>query len=232
VVTTREGGHSRAPYDTRNLGAQVGDDAETVAVNRAELAAALGIAPGRVVWMSQVHGREVAVVDGPATQPIEGVDALVTRQPGLALAVLVADCVPVLLVDTRAGVVGAAHAGRTGTAAGVATATVAAMTRLGARPQQLDVLLGPAICGACYEVPPQLQAEVEAEVPGSATATRAGTTGLDLRAGLARQLAAVGVRTVVSDPRCTAEDPTLFSFRRDGVTGRFAGLAWLDATAR
>jgi copper oxidase (laccase) domain-containing protein len=102
------------------------------------------------------------------------------------------------------------------------------MRRLGARPAGTEALLGPAICGSCYEVPAGLQAEVERQLPGSACRTRAGTPGLDLRAGLAGQLAALGVARVVVDPRCTAEDPELYSYRRDGVTGRQAGVIWLE----
>ncbi|MDP9239821.1 MAG: polyphenol oxidase family protein, partial [Actinomycetota bacterium] len=90
-----------------------------------------------------------------------------------------------------------------------------------------DVLLGPAVCGRCYEVPAALRDEVDAALPGSATTTSKGTPGLDLRAGLLRQLEAAGVGAVVVDPACTAEDDRFFSHRRDGVTGRFAGLVWL-----
>src|SRR5690606_40659126 len=97
-----------------------------------------------------------------------------------------ADCVPVLLADPAAGVVGAAHAGRVGAAAGVVPATVEAMEALGARRDALEVVLGPAICGGCYEVPERMRAEVDARLPGSAVRTRRGTPGLDLRAGLYR----------------------------------------------
>jgi copper oxidase (laccase) domain-containing protein len=106
--------------------------------------------------------------------------------------------------------------------------TLQAMCAQGARPADIDALLGPAICGSCYEVPPDMQADVERRLPGSAARTTAGTTGLDLRAGIARQLAAAGVPEVVHDPRCTAEDPDLYSHRRDGVTGRQAAVAWID----
>jgi polyphenol oxidase len=142
--------------------------------------------------------------------------------------VLVADCVPVLLADPVAGVVGAVHAGRAGASAGILPAAVAAMRRLGARPARLEVLLGPAACGQCYEVPARMQAEVATQLPGSACRTRQGTTGLDLRAGLRCQLADAGVAGIGVDPRCTVEEPTLFSYRRDGTTGRIAALIWLE----
>jgi hypothetical protein len=134
----------------------------------------------------------------------------------------------VLLADPRAGVVGVAHAGRAGAAGGILDTTLAAMARLGAAPDACEVLLGPAICGACYEVPGALRDEVEAALPGSASRTRRGTPGLDLRAGLRRRLAALGVARVGVDPRCTAEDPELYSYRRDRTTGRLAGVTWLD----
>lgn len=227
IVTSRSGGVSTGAYAAFNLAAHVGDDPAAVAANRRRLARATGVGPDRQVWMRQVHGADAAVVDGPRAEPVADTDALVTAAAGLTLVVLVADCVPVLLADPAAGVVAAVHAGRSGAAGGVLPRAVAAMGELGASPTGMDALLGPAVCGACYEVPEPMRAEVEALLPGSATTTRQGTPGLDLRAGLARQLAAVGVARIVSDPRCTAEDPELFSHRRDGVTGRQAGVVWI-----
>lgn len=228
VVTTREGGRSRPPYDAFNLGDHVGDDPDAVAANRARLATELGVAPDRFVWMEQVHGRTVGVVDKPVTEPVEATDALVTATPGLALAVLVADCVPVLLGDPAAGVVGAVHAGRVGARVGVLPAAVKAMIELGAEPSRMEALLGPAICGECYEVPPEMAADVATHLPGSAAKTRSGTAGIDLRAGLWEQLAELGVGKVGVDPRCTVEDDTLFSYRRQGTTGRIAAVTWTE----
>jgi YfiH family protein len=229
VVTTRAGGRSTGPYARFNLSAGVGDDPAAVAANRRRLAAALGVRA--VVFLGQVHGTEVAVVDavpGPDEPDRPGTDAAVTALPGVALAVLSADCVPVLLADPRAGVVGVAHAGRVGAAAGVLDRVLAAMAGLGARATACEVLLGPAVCGACYEVPAAMRDEVEAALPGSATRTRRGTPGLDLRAGLRRRLAELGVTRVDTDPRCTVEDADLYSHRRDGRTGRLAAVTWLD----
>lgn len=228
IVTSRSGGVGKGPYASFNLAAHVGDDPAAVDANRRRLTRATGLGPDRLVWMEQVHGAEVATVDGPRAEPVAGTDGLVTGTVGLALAVLVADCVPVLLADPAAAVVAAVHAGRGGAAAGVVPHAVEAMVALGATPGGTDALLGPAVCGKCYEVPDEMRAEVEARLPGSATTTRRGTPGLDLRAGLARQLAALGVARVVADPRCTAEDPELFSHRRDGVTGRQAGVVWIE----
>jgi YfiH family protein len=227
VVTDRRGGRSASPYDSFNLGDHVGDDPAAVAANRERGARELDVPADRLVWMSQVHGAGVAVVDGPQDGPLPDTDAVVTATPGLVLCVLVADCVPVLLADPVAGVVAAVHAGREGVRRGVVPATLSAMARLGARARHVSALLGPAVCGSCYEVPQPMQAELARVVPAAAVSTRRGTPGLDLRAGLAELLTRAGIPEVVHDPRCTVEDPNLFSHRRDGVTGRQAGLVWL-----
>jgi polyphenol oxidase len=229
VVTSRAGGESTGPYATFNLSDRVGDAQTAVAANRARLATAIGLPGGHLVWLEQVHGAEVATVDSAPDGPLPGVDAAVTAAPGLALVVLVADCVPVLLADPEADVVGAVHAGRAGAAAGIVPRAVEAMRSAGADPARTDALLGPAICAACYEVPAAMRDEVAAALPGSAARTRRGTPALDLRAGIAAQLAHLGVSKVVVDPRCTAEDLELFSHRRDGVTGRQAGLVWIES---
>lgn len=186
-----------------------------------------------VAVVSQVHGREVAVL-GEDTDLSElatrSADALVTTRSGLALAVRVADCAPVLLADADAGVIGAAHAGRVGLAGGVLQATVAAMRALGAG--AITAWIGPHICGRCYEVPEAMAAEVEAAVPGSRTRTSTGTSGLDLGAGAAGILERLGVpATDVS--RCTLQTATLHSHRRDAAaSGRQAGIIWRVGACR
>lgn len=233
VFTTRAGGASLPPYAELNLGTHVGDDARTVRDNRARLGAAVGLPAERLVFMEQVHGSTVALVDGPVAEPPVA-DALVTRAAGLALVVMVADCVPVLLADPLAPVVAAVHAGRRGVELGVVTAALHAMQDCGARPERVYAWLGPSIGGCCYEVPEQMRAEVAAAAPGTVAPaagggiSRGGRPALDLRAGLARQLADAGVAHVALAGGCTAEDPEYFSYRRDGVTGRFGGLVWLE----
>jgi YfiH family protein len=228
VTTTRAGGASAPPFDTFNLGDHVGDDPAAVAANRKRLTAALGLGEDAVVWMNQVHGDHVAVVDGPVEGAVDKTDALVTTTPRLALAVVTADCGPVLLGDARAGVVAAVHAGRVGAQNGVVARTVEAMLRAGARAEDISALLGPAVSGRNYEVPEEMAAEVEASLPGSRTTTSRGTPGLDLRFGIARQLTALGITAVDIDPRCTVEDRKLFSHRRDAPTGRLASLVWME----
>ena len=230
VVSTRDGGRSGGVYSSFNLSVGVGDQPGDVAANRRRLSVELGVP---VVFLEQIHGNRVSVVDavpGPDDPDREASDAVVTALPGVGLAVLAADCVPVLLADPSAGVVGAAHAGRVGATAGVIPAVVEAMVALGARTGALEVLLGPAVCGLCYEVPAAMRAQVEARLPGSATKTRRGTPGLDLRAGLHRQLTDLGVSRIDADPRCTMEERSLYSHRRDGTTGRLAAITWLDPT--
>ena len=227
VFTSRAGGVSAAPYDSFNLGAHVGDDAADVAANRARLAQVLGLPEERFVWMEQLHTNTVTLVDGPSATPVEATDALVTRQKNLALCVLVADCTPVLLSDHTAGVIGAAHAGRMGARNGIVKNTVEAMVELGAEPSRIQVLLGPAAAGESYEVPEGMALDVEKHLPGSRTCTKKGTPGIDVRAGLVRQLLSLGVTHIDADPRDTITDKDFFSHRREGVTGRQAGVIWM-----
>ncbi len=225
LFTGRRGGVSLAPFDDLNISESAGDDPAAVASNRAHVAAACGLAPGAMAWMRQVHGASVSEMTGGPGAPTA--DAIYTGEPGLALGVLVADCAPVLIADPVARLVGAAHAGREGMAAGVVPALVAALAGAGADPGRMRAVIGPVICGACYEVPAQLRAKVAAVVPAAGCVTAAGTAGIDIRAGVEAQLAAAGVGKVSGDRRCTAETAGLYSYRRDGRTGRFAGLIWL-----
>lgn len=226
VFTARAGGASHSPYDSFNLGAHVGDDPGAVAANRARLASILGLPEDRFVWMEQLHTNTVTVVDGP-TPLVPATDAIVTRETNLALCVLVADCTPVLLSDHAAGVAAAVHAGRMGARNGIVRNTVEKMVELGAKPHRIHALLGPAAAGESYEVPEEMAADVEAHLPGSRTTTKQGTCGIDVRAGLIRQLMGMGVTAIDADPRDTIADTDFFSHRREGVTGRQAGVIWL-----
>ncbi|MDO0932442.1 peptidoglycan editing factor PgeF [Streptomyces sp. DG2A-72] len=227
--TDRWGGVSAAPYEELNLGGAVGDDPDAVRTNRELAAKSLGIDPADVVWMNQVHGNDVAVVDGPwGDRPAAQVDAIVTVRRGLALAVLTADCTPVLLADPVAGVVAAAHAGRPGMVAGVVPAALRAMTDLGADPSRIVARTGPTVCGRCYEVPETMRAEVAAVEPTAYAETSWGTPAVDVSAGVHAQLERLGVRDREQSPVCTLESGDHFSYRRDRTTGRLAGYVWLD----
>lgn len=215
----------------------MGDDPAVVRANRVSVAEALGVTPATVVYMNQVHGREVAVVERPGSADAAPVvDAMVTRRAGLVLAVLTADCAPVLLADPVAGVVGAAHAGRPGMVAGVVPAVVDAMVALGARPHRVVAHLGPAICGGCYEVPEGMRAEVAAVVPRAAAVTRWGTPSVDVPAGVRAQLVDAGVfvpptsgyRPGEVAEVCTYQSADHFSYRRERTTGRLASYVWWD----
>lgn len=227
VLTTRRGGFSASPYDSFNLGDHVGDDPAAVEANRRRLAEGMGLDPSRFVWMEQIHSNTVTVVDGPCDGPVPATDATVTTVPGLALTVLVADCVPVLLSDDGAGVIAAVHAGRIGARNGIVARTVEKMVDLGASPANIHALLGAAAGGEFYEVPEEMAADVEKHLPGSRTKTAKGTPGIDVRAGLMRQLHGLGVTNINAEPRCTISEPDYFSYRREGKTGRQAGVVVL-----
>ncbi|WP_437113472.1 peptidoglycan editing factor PgeF [Streptomyces venezuelae] len=230
AFTDRWGGVSAVPYEELNLGGAVGDDPESVRTNRTLAAKSLDLDPVRVVWMKQVHGRDVAVVEGPwgPDAEIPAVDAVVTVRAGLALAVLTADCTPVLLADPVAGVAAAAHAGRPGMLAGVVPAAVEAMVELGAEPGRIVARTGPAVCGRCYEVPEAMRADAAAIEPAAYAETSWGTPAVDVTAGVHAQLERLGVRDREQSPVCTLESGDHFSYRRDRTTGRLAGYVWLD----
>ncbi|WP_155055209.1 peptidoglycan editing factor PgeF [Streptomyces blattellae] len=228
AFTDRWGGVSAAPYEELNLGGAVGDDPDAVRTNRELAAKSLGLDPADVVWMNQVHGNDVAMVDGPwGERPAAEVDAIVTVRRGLALAVLTADCTPVLLADPVAGVVAAAHAGRPGMITGVVPAALRAMTDLGAEPSRIVARTGPTVCGRCYEVPEAMRAEVAAVEPTAYAETSWGTPAVDVSAGVHAQLERLGVRDREQSPVCTLESGDHFSYRRDRTTGRLAGYVWL-----
>jgi YfiH family protein len=229
AFTDRWGGVSAAPYEELNLGGAVGDAPEAVATNRELAAKSLGLDPARVVWMNQVHGADVVVVSEPwGERPVPQVDAVVTAERGLALAVLTADCTPVLLADPVAGIAAAAHAGRPGMVAGVVPAALRAMTELGADPARIVARTGPAVCGKCYEVPEEMSADVAAVEPAAHAETSWGTPSVDVTAGVHAQLDRLGVRDRQQSPVCTLESGDHFSYRRDRTTGRLAGYVWLD----
>jgi len=221
AFTDRYGGVSAVPFDELNLALEGDDDPEAVAENVRRVLADFA-ADARLVDMHQVHGNVVDLVEGPRSEDRTDCDGLVTTSADVVLMVRVADCVPVLLADPEAGVIGAAHSGRPGLALGVVPATVARMRELGAR--EITAWVGPHVCGACYEVPAEMQAEVGAIEPAAVATTSWGTPSLDIGAGVRAQLEREAV-TVVDVSRCTRESPDLYSYRRDGRSaGRTAGL--------
>lgn len=239
AFTDRLGGMSQGSYGPLNLGRTDHDDPSAVAANFTLVRAELGVS--RIATLHQVHSADVVVIDDttfPADRPggelggsapgglsLPVADAMVTTLPGVALCIRVADCVPVLLADPQARVVGAAHAGRVGLASGVLAATVSAMRDLGA--VEITAWIGPHVCGRCYEVPADMAEAVVAAVPETASTTRQGTPALDLGAGCEAQLGRLGV-PATHHGGCTLEDELLHSHRRDGAAaGRLGALVWL-----
>jgi YfiH family protein len=198
----------------------------TAETDRAAVASAFDVPRDRLLFMNQCHGPDVAVVDRPWTGAAARVDAVVTTRDDLAVAALAADCVPVLLADPVAGVVGAVHAGRPGMIARVVDRAVDALVASGATTDDTVAVVGPSVCGRCYEVPGGMRAQAAAVSPPSATVSWTGTPAIDVAAGVVDQLTRRGVR-VTWVPGCTRESPELFSYRRDATTGRFAGVVRL-----
>lgn len=220
-----DGGH-RVEIAFTDATVDLREDRAALADSLAAVGAATGVGFAR---LDQVHGAEVLeAADAPVASPgsrLPVADALVSHRPGAGLMIRVADCVPVLLADPDAGVIGAAHAGRRGVVLGVVPRTVERMRALGA--DRITAWIGPHICGRCYEVPAAMRDEISAAVPATHTLTSWGTPALDLGAGVAAQLDEAGVGHVAVGG-CTREDQALHSHRRDGsASGRLAGLVWL-----
>lgn len=224
LSTTRLGGVSRPPWASLNLGEHVGDEPAAVRGNRDHLRRLL---PAEPRWLTQVHGTRC--VEAQAVSAGEVADASISRTRGVVCAVMTADCLPVLLCDEAATVVGVAHAGWRGLAGGVIESTVTAMAEPGAR---LMAWLGPAIGPQAFEVGAEVREQFVAHDPAAAAAFVAGREGkwlCDIYLLARQRLAALGVRRVAGADFCTvAEAARFFSYRRDGVTGRMASLIWLE----
>ena len=229
VCGTQERGAERGDggaYDGWNLALHVGDDPQRVHCHRRRLEKLLGLEWGRhLAWMNQVHS---AVVSAARVDEVPTADALVldSRAVGApaGCCVLVADCVPVLLASQDGALTAAVHAGRRGMLDGVIPATIEFLRRGGVDPADLWAAVGPSICGSCYEVPEDMFALSAQREPACASRTSWGTPGLDVAAGVLAQLERADVGHMSAGQWCTYEDPRFFSYRRDGVTGRLAGI--------
>ena len=221
--TTRAGGESSAPYESLNVATHVGDDPAVVARNRAIVKQAAG-AP--VTFLHAAHGIKVHRVTQPDAE-VPPADILVTDVPGLALAAIAADCIPLLLHDAATGAVAAAHIGRKGLWAGAVDAAFGALLdlrRTAASPTLISASVGPAICGRCYEVPIGMRYEVAERHPTATSTTSWKTPALDIPRAVETRLGELGVGYLVRHPSCTYEDASFFSHRRDGLTGRHCGV--------
>lgn len=234
VCTTRVGGRSVAPYDSLNLGDHVGDDPLAVGANRAALAQAIAARP---VFLQQVHGRGVVTLDAHTLQGTEA-DACLTREPGVACTIMVADCLPLLFTDVRGSVVAAAHAGWRGLAGEGGVGVIETLyAALQVDAHEIMVWLGPCIGPQAFEVGPEVKMAFDACHPQATScfhpAAASGKWLADLQ-GLARlRLAALGMRQIYGNDGspfwCTVTNPSrFFSHRRDRVSGRLAACIWLD----
>ncbi|GAA4530969.1 peptidoglycan editing factor PgeF [Brachybacterium paraconglomeratum] len=223
LFTGREGGVSTGEHAGLNLARHVGDEEHAVTRNRELLEAELGVP---LVFVNQVHSAEVHALPPTGMAPVVTADALVTDRRDVALAIMVADCLPVLLSDPVSGTIAAAHAGRAGLLGGVLQRTLEVMAEFGARPADLTASIGPAICGACYEVPAAMREEAAQQLPATRASTSWGTPSLDLRAGAVAVLSAAGIPrdAIDTDHPCTLEEERFYSYRRQARTGRFAGV--------
>ena len=222
LFTDRNGGFGRPPYDTFNIAYHVGDDPKTVAHNRKKLQESVGVP---IQWMEQIHGDTVHVVERPLQRPPR-CDAMVTDRPGLALAVMVADCIPILLFDPHRNVIAAIHAGRNGIFLNIPTKTVRTMTEsFGCDPARIRARFGPSIGACCYEVDEALAAIARKNFPARYVNDRS----LDLPGMAKHRLLEAGLKAehIEASPVCTRCSPDHFSYRREGVTGRFAGVIWM-----
>ncbi|MGE3875536.1 MAG: peptidoglycan editing factor PgeF [Parvibaculaceae bacterium] len=217
---TREGGHSAGLFASLNCGFGSGDDKPTVALNRTAVGEHLGVSAGNLLTIWQWHSPDVIIAEEPwdVLKPPKG-DAIVTTRPGLAIAVLTADCAPILFADAEAGVIGAAHAGWKGAIAGVADATVAAMEEHGARRDRITAVIGPTISQGAYEVGPDFAAQFIAEAPDNAdfftASPRPRHQMFDLPAYLERRLIRQGVGKVGNMGLCTySNEGRFYSYRR------------------
>lgn len=229
LVTTRTlAGNSRPPFDAFNLGLRCGEDETIVQANRALLQRAFAL-PAPPLWLRQVHGVGVCDADTCRAGEEAEADAAVTQRPGVVLAVLTADCLPVLLCADDGSAVGVAHAGWRGLAAGVLEAAVAALRM---PPARVLAWIGPAIGAASYEIGAEVRAAFIDHASAAAAAfapTRPGHWLCDLPLLARQRLTAAGVGQVSGGDFDTFSDPRLYSFRREQVTGRFASLIWIAA---
>lgn len=216
--TDRTGGISTGAFGSLNLALHVEDDPTVVLENRRLLEEQLG---QPIQFMEQVHGDSVSLVRA-STIDSPTADALLTQESGIALAVMVADCIPLLLAN--AGAVAAVHVGRRGLLNDVAIKTLNKLRSLDSSP--VTAVIGPSICGSCYEVSQEIFNEVTDQYPASSARTPSGGFSLDLAKALTLELIDHNV-AVIDESRCTVEHDSLFSYRRDGKTGRQVGIVWI-----
>jgi YfiH family protein len=235
MITNRHGGFSQPPFDSLNLGSHVGDDPTTVQKNREALKVVL---PNEPIWLNQVHGTQVIDADCRNDwSDVPSADASVTSTPGKVLAIMTADCLPVLLASSDGKVVGAAHAGWRGLAAGVIEQTVALMrikqTQQAQTQSDIIAYLGPAIGPHAFEVGSEVRDIFMVQNPASAACFEQlkenGKYLADIYGLATLRLNALGVEQIQGGDECTLQNPDYFSYRRDQQTGRMGSFIWIEA---
>ncbi|MAM53228.1 MAG: multi-copper polyphenol oxidoreductase [Marinobacter sp.] len=232
ISTTRAGGVSGRPWNSLNLGVHVEDDPDHVRQNRRRLAESTGLKSEQIGWLNQVHGIDVVELNPDNVGQIAKADASYTRHPGIACAILTADCLPVILADREGTVVGAAHCGWRSLCGGVIENLV---SKMAVAPEALQAWLGPAIGPDSFEVGPEVRDAFLDHDPKAVHAfrgegARPGHFMADIYALATLRLNHLGVSNVTGGGLCTVKDSDrFFSYRRDGRTGRMATLVWLTS---
>ncbi len=224
TFTDRRGGVSRPPYDSLNLALHTGDDPSAVSQNRKILQNRIGLP---VYFMQQVHGDNIVIVEESSPETLQACDAIITNRPGIALVVMVADCIPLLLFDETKGVAAAVHAGRNGTFLNIAAKCVKTMRdRFGCRSEDISAKMGPSIRSCCYEISYEMAAVVRKNFGEKYMNGRY----LNLQSLNRDRLLEAGLResSIYISKVCTCCSADHFSYRREGTTGRFAGAVWIE----
>ena len=227
AVSDRHGGVSPAPYNTLNIALHVGDQPVNVLKNRTELAFRWDFLIENLIYMDQTHSDHIQIIEDTAINKIENCDAIITAQRNIPLMVMVADCIPMMIYDPKKRVIGAVHAGRNGTFLNIGVKTIRRMQEhFGTDPADVRIALGPSIHVCCYEVGPEIADIVQKSFENSYIEEREGKTFLNLQQYNVDRLQEAGVKTqnIEVSPVCTCCDKNYFSYRREGVTGRFAGV--------
>ncbi len=227
AISNRHGGVSPTPYDTLNIALHVGDQPVNVLKNRTKLAFRWDFLIENLIYMDQTHSDHIQIIEDAAINKIENCDAIITAQRNIPLMVMVADCIPMMIYDPKKRVIGAVHAGRNGTFLNIGVKTIRRMQEhFGTNPADVRIALGPSIHVCCYEVGPEIADIVQKSFENSYIEERKGKTFLNLQKYNVDRLQEAGVATqnIEVSPVCTCCDKNYFSYRREGVTGRFAGV--------
>ena len=223
--TDRHGGVSAPPYNSLNLALHVGDNKDDVEKNRKILQRRLNFK--NIIWMEQIHKSNIQIISSPQPQPIPDCDAIITDQPNIALAVMVAGCIPILMFDPKRNVIAAIHAGRNGTFLQIGAKTVKIMQKeFGCLPADILVFMGPSIQVCCYEIGDKLISIVKKNFGKKYINDKM----LNLQKLNYDQLIKSKIRAdnIKISNTCTCCDNNYFSYRRDGITGRFVGVIWME----